>query len=83
MSLLDASSSPHGGSDADGSEGIAALERIELELAGVEQALVRLDGGTYGRCEVCAEPIADEDLAGDPLVLVCAAHLDVFGAPVE
>lgn len=63
----------------DGTDGIAALERIERDLAGVDLALARLDAGTYGRCEVCATPISDEVLADDALATVCAGHLAVLG----
>jgi RNA polymerase-binding transcription factor DksA len=50
------------------------LEQVEAELADVERALQRLDAGTYGRCEACHQPIADERLAALPAARFCVAH---------
>ena len=47
------------------------FDRIEGDLAGVEQALARLDAGTYFTCEVCATPLGDEQLVADPLGSRC------------
>ena len=56
------------------------LDRIAEDLAGVEEALVRLDEGTYGRCEVCGGDIGDELLAEHPARSLCEAHLPVVGS---
>lgn len=53
---------------------IAALERIEVELADVDRTLSRLDDGGYGSCEVCGQPIADERLAASPTASTCGDH---------
>jgi RNA polymerase-binding transcription factor DksA len=50
------------------------LEQVEAELAEVDRALVRLDGGTYGRCDACGEAIADERLATVPAARFCVQH---------
>jgi RNA polymerase-binding transcription factor DksA len=42
------------------------LDRITRDLDGVEQALARLDAGTYWTDEVTGAPIDDEVLAADP-----------------
>lgn len=55
------------------------LDQVAAELAAVEAAIGRLDDGTYGRCQVCTDPLDDEQLAADPTVRVCHAHLDVVG----
>jgi len=44
-------------------------------LQEVEAALKRIDGGSYGICEVCNDPIEEEHLRADPLVRICLAHL--------
>jgi RNA polymerase-binding transcription factor DksA len=49
------------------------IERIDLVLRAVEQALVRLDEGTYGQCHRCASPIDDERLTIDPTIQECAS----------
>jgi RNA polymerase-binding transcription factor DksA len=42
------------------------LDRIARDLDGVEQALARLDAGTYWTDEVTGAPIDDDRLAADP-----------------
>src|SRR5690348_2973053 len=41
----------------------------------VDQALERMDSGTYGRCLVCHDAIEPERLAADPLTCFCLDHL--------
>lgn len=55
----------------------ATGERRELVqlLSDVDQALQRLEVGTYGRCEVCDDPIEAERLLADPLARFCLDHL--------
>jgi sigma-B regulation protein RsbU (phosphoserine phosphatase) len=50
------------------------VELIEL-LQQVDQALERMDSGTYGLCQVCHDPIEPERLAADPLTCFCLDHL--------
>jgi DnaK suppressor protein len=55
----------------------AEFQRDLAELAQVEAALQRLDGGRFGWCQDCAEPIAAERLAAQPWAarcLACQAH---------
>ena len=61
--------------DGEGSDDrrLAALLREELD--GVEQALERLDAGTYGLCETCGAIIDDSVLAATPQARSCSAHL--------
>jgi RNA polymerase-binding transcription factor DksA len=42
----------------------------------VEEALARLDEGTYGRCLVCGAEIDDERLEARPEVATCREHAD-------
>lgn len=51
------------------------LCRAEQVLDDVERALALLDDGAYGRCEVCAAPIADTALEATPTVRWCDRHL--------
>jgi sigma-B regulation protein RsbU (phosphoserine phosphatase) len=44
-------------------------------LQEVDAALNRLEGGSYGICELCHEPVEDEQLLSDPLVRFCFGHL--------
>jgi RNA polymerase-binding transcription factor DksA len=47
------------------------LDQVEEELAQVEDALRRLNDGTYGRCESCGNPIEESALETSPLLLTC------------
>jgi RNA polymerase-binding transcription factor DksA len=58
-------------------EGLPDLARVavvEAELDDVEQALARLEDGTYGTCEVCGAAIPDDVLAGEPVARRCQEH---------
>jgi sigma-B regulation protein RsbU (phosphoserine phosphatase) len=45
-------------------------------LQEVDSALERIDGGTYGICDVCHDPIETDRLIMDPLLTVCLDHLN-------
>lgn len=63
------------GSDAfEREKEFSILEQVEAELADVDRALERLDQGTYGRCDACGEPIADERLEALPAARFCVQH---------
>ena len=44
-------------------------------LADVDAALERIDGGSYGLCETCHDPIEADRLEQNPLVRFCLDHL--------
>ena len=52
-------------------------ERLATELREtleeVEAAIVRLEAGTYGRCEVCGKPIGEARLEAMPAARLCIA----------
>lgn len=48
---------------------------LEDLLHEVDAALDRLGAGTYGRCEICHDPIEDELLLADPLARFCKGDL--------
>ncbi len=49
----------------------AELDAVDTVLGDVEAALARLDAGTYGTCEVCRRPLADDVLAERPTATRC------------
>lgn len=51
----------------------ALIDRADEHLAEISLALERLAAGTYGVCERCGNPIADERLAARPAVRTCIA----------
>ncbi|MEW1955645.1 TraR/DksA C4-type zinc finger protein [Terrabacter sp. NPDC080008] len=52
----------------------ALITQAERHLAEIDAALARIDDGTYGRCEVCGEDIADERLRARPAARTCITH---------
>jgi DnaK suppressor protein len=51
----------------------ALLAAAEARLRELELAMRRVDEGTYGRCEVCGRPIADDRLDALPTTATCVA----------
>ena len=49
----------------------ARAERAFDELAAIEDAIARLEGGTYGMCESCHQAMSDAWLADKPEVRYC------------
>jgi RNA polymerase-binding transcription factor DksA len=50
----------------------ATSDPVRHALKAVEDALSRLDNGTYGTCEMCKGRIDDARLAADPITPFCA-----------
>ena len=48
--------------------------RSRRELRDIDDALRRLDDGTYGLCVVCGRPIPDERLEANPTARYDAEH---------
>ena len=63
---------PEGHTIAFERQQVAALLRdARIRLTQLDHALARLDDGTYGRCEVCGEPISEERLGALPGAVRC------------
>jgi RNA polymerase-binding transcription factor DksA len=77
---------PGGGSDFDDNfadSGQVAAEQgenqvlarqLRSELDEVENALTKLDEGTYGKCETCGEQISEARLEAMPATRFCIDH---------
>jgi RNA polymerase-binding transcription factor DksA len=52
---------------------IDLLSQAEADVAALDQALAEVDAGTYGACQVCAQPIPAERLAAHPTTRHCVA----------
>lgn len=66
LSVVDQRPADAGTETHDRSRDLGLLEQIQTELRDVEDALRRLDEGSYGRCDVCDRPIPDERLEANP-----------------
>jgi RNA polymerase-binding transcription factor DksA len=47
------------------------LEQARARLADLDQAIRRIEAGTYGRCEDCGQPITADRLAARPAARTC------------
>jgi RNA polymerase-binding transcription factor DksA len=61
------------------SQTASLVRQVQGRLAEVEAAIQRLEGGTYGACERCGQPIAEARLEARPAARTCircasAAH---------
>ena len=50
------------------------LDAVAVDLDAVDHALLRLDSGSYGTCEVCEAAMPDDTLATDPVSRRCQEH---------
>jgi DnaK suppressor protein len=50
---------------------LTLVRRLRDTLGDVEQALARMDAGTYGTCERCGQPIDEERLDALPAAPLC------------
>ena len=64
--------------DATGAQQIALLEARTQERIQLDEALRRLDEGTYGVCEDCEEPISPARLRALPFARRCIACQEQF-----
>lgn len=54
----------------------ALLDAARTRLAELDLAIRRVEGGDYGRCEVCGRAIPDERLEAIPTAGACVACAD-------
>lgn len=54
-----------------------SMRSRELEkLRAIEDALYRIEDGTYGQCEDCGEPIGEKRLRFQPWTSLCIEHAE-------
>jgi DnaK suppressor protein len=52
---------------------VAVHDKLQITRADVERALAKLEDGTYGRCDVCGEPIGAGRLEALPWAVLCVS----------
>ena len=55
-------------------ENKSILDQLEIQLIQVESALGKIEGGTYGKCNVCGKEIPEARLEANPAALTCMEH---------
>lgn len=50
---------------------VGVHDKLQVTLADVDRALVKLQEGSYGSCDVCRKPIGDERLEALPWAVQC------------
>ena len=53
---------------------VPLVEELEEQHKAVEEALEKMENGTYGTCEECGENIALDRLEANPSARTCIAH---------
>ena len=59
----------------DFEEKSALVTPLAIRLTEVEQALAKMNNGTYGTCEICGNPIEHARLSANPAAKTCMKHL--------
>lgn len=59
---------------AEQGENLSLAVALREQLADIEAALLRMDDGTYGKCQTCGEPIAAARLEAMPATAFCIDH---------
>lgn len=57
-------------------ENRAITDELEVHYNAVKNALKKIEGGTYGACEVSGEPIEEDRLEANPAARTCKAHME-------
>lgn len=50
---------------------VAVHDKLQITLADVDRALVKVDEGTYGTCDACGRPIGEGRLEALPWAVLC------------
>jgi RNA polymerase-binding transcription factor DksA len=62
---------------------IDLLRQAEADLAGVEEALARIERGSYGVCAGCGRAIPVERLAAHPTAVTCVTCAQTSAAAIS
>lgn len=57
-------------------ENSAITETLAARLTDVEDALQKIENGSYGFCETSGEPIEEDRLMANPAARTCKVHLN-------
>ena len=74
LSVVDEHQADIGTETFEREKDLSIVESVRSGLDDVDQALQRLDDGSYGACEICHQPIGDERLEAVPAARFCVEH---------
>ncbi len=57
-------------------ENSAVARELEIRYNDIKDALAKIEGGTYGVCEVGGEPIEADRLEANPAARTCKVHME-------
>ncbi len=57
-------------------ERTALVATLEPQYNNIKAALVRIEEGTFGICEICKAPIEEKRLEANPVSRTCMHHMD-------
>ncbi len=60
--------------EMEGNEG--EINELSIQKKNVDRALIKIEGGTYGTCEMNDEAIEEDRLEANPSARTCKAHMD-------
>ena len=83
LSSVDQHPADMGSDTFERSKELAILERTQRQLADVDRALRRLEGGDYGTCEACGEAIGAARLTARPAARLCLRDQELAEAEAE
>ena len=55
---------------------VPLVEELERRYRDIVDAMKRIDGGAYGKCEVCREEIPADRLEANPAAKTCIEHAE-------
>ncbi len=76
MNVLQADENERADTITDFEERSAVEVEIENRHKDIEEALARMDAGTYGTCKVCGGQIEEDRLEANPAADTCKAHIN-------
>ncbi len=57
-------------------ENTGIVKQLEIRLNEIKGALKRIEGGTFGTCEIENEPIEEDRLMANPAARTCKKHVN-------
>ena len=57
-------------------ENTAVLKELEIRYNNIKEALVKIENGTYGFCEIGGEPIEEDRLIANQAARTCKKHMN-------